>query len=41
VFATPVFVTTDNLSFEMGLVQANTSVVSVTGLWFNISLALY
>ncbi len=41
VFGTPVFLPVDNLSFEMGLVQANTSVVSVTGLWFNISLAIY
>ena len=41
VFATPVFVPANILTFEIELKAPNTSVVTITGLWINYSLAIY
>ncbi len=41
IFATPVFVPANHLAFEIELIGTNTAVVSITGLWFNYTLAVY
>ncbi len=41
IFATPVFVPTNNLTFEIGFVMQNNGVMAITGLWINYTGAWY